>query len=99
METATKNKLTIKSLIGLAKLTVDQVTKYLDHPNYQLKGSQVVLVDNFNVIYGASDEFLEGYLVKIGQSKRVYASNWSRFLEEDMFLIIFKEGKPTYIVF
>ena len=99
METATKNKLTIKSLIGLAKLTVDQVTKYLDHPNYQLKGSQVVLVDNFNVIYGASDEFLEGNLVKIGQSKRVYASNWSRFLEEDMFLIIFKEGKPTYIVF
>lgn len=102
METTTKNKLTIKSLMGLATLTVDQLIKYFDHPNYQLRGSDFALVANINIIDGQNAILREGEIVGIiKEDSQVFIliSDGNKYsMTENVVLIIFKEGNPTYAI-
>jgi hypothetical protein len=105
---APQKKLTldIKTLIGLGKLSLAQVGKYMDHDNYLLKGSDIR-------IFGNSLEFelwnrfpnlpikLAGIneqhtiLFSVGESKE----QTEFVLQSHLVLIIFKEGKAKYAVF
>lgn len=106
MATQKKITLDIKTLIGLGKLSLAQVEKYMDHDNYRLKGSDIRIFDN-SLEFGLKNRFpnlplkLAGIneqhtiLFSVGDSKE----QTEFILQSDLVLIIFKEGKAKYAVF
>lgn len=103
MEMLTKETMTVQALIELAKLSVDQTIKYLDHANYQLRGSQMVVLDNLNIIDGAGyNSPLETQLMDMRSSELatvITTTHGIVYLKEDMVILIFKDGKPTYAMY
>lgn len=99
-----KQTVTIKGLIGLARLTTEQLERYLDHPNYNLRGLKInILKNNLNCPeYLLSHTILKGMDV---QDKdiliSIHGKEEEKFdLGKDFILIIYnKDGEPKYAVF
>ncbi len=91
----------LKSIIGLARLTVDQAIKYLDHTNYNLRGLVVVLIDDFNVLDGTHETVASTLqdIVPGEINTMVKTDHWYKIWTSNRVLIIFKEGKPAFAVY
>lgn len=96
--------LNVKELIGLARLTVEQAEKFCTHPNYKLRGSLMVIIDNRKIIQydQANPQF--GMLTHItaknnGTVTFTEEGERKKVLLGDAILIILKEDKVKYAIF
>lgn len=101
MEKNVKQNLNLKSVIGMSYLSKEQAIKYLDHPNYKLRGSVVVLIDDFNVLDGIQDPIASTLLDIVPGlvNTIVRTDNWKKLWTPNRVLIIFKEEKPAFVVY
>lgn len=92
-------EVTLRALVSAAKLTVAQVKNYLDHYNYKLKGSQIVLLNNDR---GIPENIYSGTLMGVDEHGDIsFLSNEGE--EKTMrlgtvIMIIFKNDKAQYVV-
>jgi len=98
-------QLDVKTLIGLARLSLSQTKAYLDHSNYKLRGSKIAVLNNdiqnpFHWVLEGSDITLTG----MGESDdtilmSINGRGEKPFKVEKFIIVIFKEGKATYAVY
>ena len=95
-----KSKLTIKTLVGLPKLTMDQTKRYFD--NYKLPGAQIVVLNNLNILEGVPENVYIHKILKVNISKdnRLFFTDkgWIK-LTKKVVLVVFKKGKASYAIF
>lgn len=93
-------EVTLRALVSAAKLTVAQVKNYLDHYNYKLKGSQIVLLNNdrerpenidSGTLTGVDEHGDISFLPNGGEEKTMR-------LGAKIIMIIFKDDKAQYVV-
>ncbi|MEI6671969.1 MAG: hypothetical protein WCL02_00995 [bacterium] len=95
-----KNKLDVKTLIGVARLTYNQLIQYFNHYNYNLKGATVEVksndLNNQKVIHSGIIENVNEKYIYI---KNEHADVQPVALGPEKILIIYKIGKPAYAVY
>lgn len=96
--------LNAKELIGLARLTVEQAEKFCIHPNYKLRGSLIVIIDNRKIIQYDQANPRFGMLIDItaknnGTVTFTQEGERKKVLLEDSILIVLKEDKVKYAIF
>ena len=91
-------KLTSKSLIGMSYLTVSQAIKYLEHPNYMLKDSEMVIINDDAVVIHA------GTLHGISQTYEIsFIADGECIMQtvslKENILIVFPKELPAQAIF
>jgi hypothetical protein len=94
-----KSSLTPKELIGLAKLTVSQARKSLDHENYKLRGCNAIILYDSPIDERKFHGMALGKLTDISEDGYVsIGENSSIKLGPKSVLVIYKDDMPTYAV-
>lgn len=95
-------EITVKDLIGMSKLTLEQAKKYLEHPNYSLKGSPIAIIKNDSI---DPETMITGELEDVSVDGEISFRNEGictfkpALLDVNTILIIFPKDKPAQAVF
>ena len=94
-------KITVKDLIGVSKLTLDQAIKYFEHPNYMLKGSEMVIMDNETI---DPEKIISGTLNAISDEGEIsFVADGECVIQtvslEEKILIVFPKELPAQAIF
>lgn len=94
-----ENKLDVKTLIGVARLTYNQLMNYFNHYNYNLKGATVEVksndLNNQKVLHSGTIENVNKDYIYIKNNTDIQPVA----LGKEKILIIYKTGKPAYAVY
>ncbi|MEI7919864.1 MAG: hypothetical protein WCH65_06980 [bacterium] len=88
-----KPEITLKDLIGLLPLTLDQAKKYLDHDNYKLRGCEAALLNNVDI---ASKDL--NTITKVTKVPLLYFGKLSDIKDEGQIVLSIQEKKEENLV-